>query len=106
MAIARFLDSMCLALRASGLWLRYATLQNFLSLDQILPSGNIDSPRKIKSPFIMHPSLSLSPLPFQTEHVAVYWAGATAGTLAAQLIYPTVRKMVYRPQEDRTKKSA
>ena len=26
MAIARFLDRMCLALRASGLWLRYATL--------------------------------------------------------------------------------
>ena len=26
MAIARFLDHMCLALRASGLWLRYATL--------------------------------------------------------------------------------
>ena len=43
---------------------------------------------------------------FQTEHVAVYWAGATVGTLAAQLLYPTVRKMVYRPQEDRTKKSA
>ena len=33
MAIARFLDHMCLALRASGLWLRYAALQN-------LPSGN------------------------------------------------------------------
>ena len=28
MAIAGFLDRMCLALRASGLWLRYATLQN------------------------------------------------------------------------------
>ena len=34
MAVARFLDRMCLALRASGLWLRYATLQN-------LPSGNL-----------------------------------------------------------------
>ena len=44
MAIARFLDRMGLAPRASGLWLRYATLQNlipFLSLDQILPSGNL-----------------------------------------------------------------
>ena len=30
MAIARFLDRMCLALRASGLWLRYATLQNLI----------------------------------------------------------------------------
>ena len=30
MAIARFLDGMCLALRASGLWLRYATLQNLI----------------------------------------------------------------------------
>ena len=32
MAVARFFDRMCFALRASGLWLRYATLQN-------LPSG-------------------------------------------------------------------
>ncbi len=59
MAIARFLDCMCLALRASGLWLRYATLQNLIpsfpwiapprpppwrnprkGRDQILPSGN------------------------------------------------------------------
>ena len=30
MAIARFLDRMCLALRASGLWLRYATVQNLI----------------------------------------------------------------------------
>ena len=29
-ALARFLDCMCLALRASGLWLRYATLQNLI----------------------------------------------------------------------------
>ena len=29
MAIARFLDRMCFALRAFGLWLRYTTLQNF-----------------------------------------------------------------------------
>ena len=28
--IARFLDRMCLALRAAGLWLRYATLQNLI----------------------------------------------------------------------------
>ena len=60
MAIARFLDRMCLALRASGLWLRYATLQNLIpsfpwiapprpppwrnprkGRDQILPSGNL-----------------------------------------------------------------
>ena len=33
-AIARFSDCMCLALWASGLWLRYTTLQN-------LPSGNL-----------------------------------------------------------------
>ena len=39
MAIARLLDCMHLALRASGLWLRYATLQ-------ILPSGNLDSSHK------------------------------------------------------------
>ena len=38
MAIARFLDHMCLALRASGLWLRYATLQNLIpSLPWIAP---------------------------------------------------------------------
>ena len=60
MAIAGFLDRMCLALRASGLWLRYATLQNLIpsfpwiapphpppwrnprkGRDQILPSGNL-----------------------------------------------------------------
>ena len=59
MAIARFLDRMCLALWASRLWLRYATLQNLIpsfpwiapphpppwhnprkGRDQILPSGN------------------------------------------------------------------
>ena len=34
MAIAKFLDSRHLVLWASGLWLRYATLQN-------LPSGNL-----------------------------------------------------------------
>merc|ERR1719460_1918199 len=57
--IARFLDHMCSALWASGLWLRYATLQNLIpsfpwiapprpppwrnprkGRDQILPSGN------------------------------------------------------------------
>ena len=38
MAIAGFLDRMCLALRASGLWLRYATLQNLiLSFPWIAP---------------------------------------------------------------------
>ena len=61
MAIARFLDPMCLALRASALWLRYATLQNLFpsfpwiappprpppwrnprkGRNQILPSGNL-----------------------------------------------------------------
>ena len=30
MAIVRFLDRVCLALRASGIWLRYATLQNLI----------------------------------------------------------------------------
>ena len=30
MAIAKILDRMCLALRASGLWLRYAMLQNLI----------------------------------------------------------------------------
>ena len=51
MAIARFLYHMCLALRSSGLWLRYATLQNLIPSfpwhnprrvrDQILLSGNL-----------------------------------------------------------------
>ena len=60
MAIAGFVDRMCLALRASGLWLRYTTLQNLIpsfpwiapprpppwrnprkGRDQILPSGNL-----------------------------------------------------------------
>ena len=63
MATARFLDRTCLTLRASGLWLRYATLQNFIpsfpwiapgwrawgrnprkGRHQILPSGNHASP--------------------------------------------------------------
>ena len=62
MALARFLDRICLALLASGLWLRYATLQNLISSfpwiapphpppwlnprkgrDQILPSGKLGS---------------------------------------------------------------
>ena len=30
MAIASFLDRMCLVLRASGLWLRYAALQDLI----------------------------------------------------------------------------
>ena len=61
MAIVRFLDRMCLALLASGLWFHYATLQNLIpsfpwiapprpppwrnprkGRDQILPSGNTD----------------------------------------------------------------
>ena len=61
LAIARFPYRMCLALRASGLWLRYAMLQNLIASfpwiappcpppwrnprkgrDQILPSGNIE----------------------------------------------------------------
>ena len=37
-AIAKFLDRMCLALLASGLWLRYATLQNMIpSFPWIVP---------------------------------------------------------------------
>ena len=37
-AKAGFLDHMCLALRPSGLWLRYATLQNLLpSFPSIVP---------------------------------------------------------------------
>ena len=59
MAIAKFLDRMCLALLASGLWLRFTTLKNLIpsfpwiappcppprrnprkGRDQILPSGN------------------------------------------------------------------
>ena len=62
--LARFLHQMCLALRASGLWLRYATLQNLIpsfpwiapprppsrrnprkGRDQILPSGNLGDGR-------------------------------------------------------------
>ena len=55
MAIAGLLDHMCLALRASGLWLRYATLQNWIpsfpwiapggwrvwGRNELLPSGNL-----------------------------------------------------------------
>ena len=67
MAIARFLDRMCLALRASGLWLRYAALQNLIpsfpwiapphppprhnprkGRDQILPSGNLGQEQQVR----------------------------------------------------------
>ena len=38
MVIAKFLDRMCLALWASGLWLRYTTLQNLIpSFPRIAP---------------------------------------------------------------------
>ena len=53
MAIARFSDRMCLALRASGLWLRYATLQNLIpSFPWIVPGwrawGAIQGKEEIK----------------------------------------------------------
>ena len=42
MAIARFLDRFCLARRASGLWLRYAALQNLIpSFPWIAPGYQI-----------------------------------------------------------------
>ena len=40
MAIARFLNRLCLYLRASGLWLRYAALQNLIQNGSV-PSGNL-----------------------------------------------------------------
>ena len=65
MAIVRFLDCLCMALRASGLWLRYAALLNLIpsfpwiappppppwrnprkGRDQILPSGNFGRRRR------------------------------------------------------------
>ena len=69
MAIARFLDCMRLALRASGLWLCYAMLHNLIpsfpwiapprpppwrnprkGRDQILYSGSTGSPLPLRSP--------------------------------------------------------
>ena len=38
MAIARFIYCMCLALRASGLWLRYATLQSLIPTTMLAQS--------------------------------------------------------------------
>ena len=73
MAIARFLHCMYLSLRASGLWLRYATLQNLIpsfpwiapprpppwrnprkGRDPILPSGNHDQERHGRRRRILH----------------------------------------------------
>ena len=59
MAIARFLDHMCLALRASGLWLRYATLQNLIpSFPWIAPgwraSGNPERDSRHSVQFPLH----------------------------------------------------
>ena len=49
MAIAGFLDRMCLALWASGLWLRYAAkFDPFLSLDCALHPGAIQGESGIK----------------------------------------------------------
>ena len=53
MAIARFLDRICFALRASGLWLRYAALQYmFPSFPWIAPhashTGTIQGKEGIK----------------------------------------------------------
>ena len=90
MAIARFLDRMCRALRTSGLWLRYIALQNLIPWiappcpppwrnprkrrDQILPSGNLGEggeggkppPKLISRPLL---SLSDSDLPDPREGV-------------------------------------
>ena len=42
MAKARFLDRMCLALQASGIWLRYATLQKLIpSFPWIVPGWRV-----------------------------------------------------------------
>ena len=45
MAIAGYLDHMCLALRASGLWLRYATLQHLTSGNHGRKEGGIKAQR-------------------------------------------------------------
>ena len=50
MAIARFLDRMCLAFRASGLWLCNASLQNLIpSFPWIAPGW--------RAPHVLHPGL-------------------------------------------------
>ena len=59
MAIARFfLDRMCLALRASGLWLRYTALQNLIpSFPWMAPSALAQSKERKGSKFnILQPS--------------------------------------------------
>ena len=85
MAVARFLDRMCLALRASGLWLRYATLQNLIPSfpwiapqrpppwrnprkrrDQILPSGNLGGHR-ITSNGIVRRAVALKKVSYVRE---------------------------------------
>ena len=49
MAIARSLDRMYLALRASGLWLRYARLQNLIpSFPWIAPRHNLAQSKERK----------------------------------------------------------
>ena len=87
---------MCLALRASGLWLRYATLQNLIpsfpwitpltrpppwrnlrkGRDQILPSGNLGS---YSQSYLTERPVALLVVSVVSERVATVGAGEAFG---------------------------
>ena len=75
MAIARFLDRMCLALRTSGLWLRYATLQNLIpSFPWIVPPRPPPwcNPRKERDHILISGYLELKFATVGAEEEAAY----------------------------------
>ena len=91
MATARFSDHMCLALRASGLWLRYGSAtQNFIPSfpwivpgwrDQILPSGNLDANQHLR--LRRNSSLKSSTHAATTTETMEWREGRQAGRSAA-----------------------
>ena len=118
MAIAIFLDHMCLALRASGRWLRYATLQNLMpsfpwiapgwrawgrnprkGRDQILPSGNLDCGIRAEGPNRQKARLMCRPIDrpnidpqFVDKSMSV--VAVTRGGGASQLGYSSLARLL------------
>ena len=87
MAISRFLDLVCLAFQASGLWLRYAALQNLIpSFPWIAPHalhpGAIQGKEGIKSCHLA--TLKVMTKKNKSKNKAVKRAAALAFTATKQ----------------------
>ena len=90
MAIARFLDRMCLALRASGLGLRYTTLQNLIPsfpwiAPQYPPPCTLAQSKERKGSAILQPCLEVE-LHDQLRVVALSPTPAVRSVLQRYLI--------------------